>query len=68
MPEMSVEFDVYCSCGNGLCNQTEVKAPDRGFLWTVTIVPCEVCLDDAKEEGHSAGFDEGYDKGKDDVS
>jgi len=46
----SIEFEVWCSCGNGLCNQsTEVKGG-------ISVEPCEKCLDTA----HGEGYDEGY--------
>lgn len=54
-PEMV--FEVYCSCGNGLCNQTRVET--KGSRNRVTIEPCEKCLDNAKEEGDTAGYDRG---------
>jgi len=55
MPEIS--FEVYCSCGNGLCRQTDVKGSK------VYIEPCEKCLQKAKDEGYESGYDNGYDIG-----
>ncbi len=55
MPEIS--FEVYCSCGNGLCYQTKVDGTK------VTVEPCEVCLKNAKDEGDSDGYERGYDQG-----
>ena len=46
----SIEFEVWCSCGNGLCNQT------RDVKGGIEIEPCEKCLDRV----HSEGYDEGY--------
>ena len=47
-----LEFEVWCSCGNGLCNQTtDVKGG-------ISVEPCEKCLDKA----HGEGYDEGYSK------
>jgi len=57
MPELS--FEVWCSCGNGLCYQTKVKGS------AVTVEPCETCLTKANESGHQKGYDSGYDKGYD---
>jgi len=50
----SVEFEVWCSCGNGLCNQT--KDVKGGF----EVEPCEKCLEKAKEDGRDSGYTEGY--------
>ena len=64
MPEMEVEFEVWCgTCGDGLCNQTDVKPPPSGACWSVTVAACENCLERAKEEGHDKGFAKGYDEG-----
>lgn len=53
MPELKIEFEVFCSCGNGLCNKTTVdRRNDK-----ITIEPCEVCLGKAKDEGHQEGYD-----------
>lgn len=50
----SVEFEVWCSCGNGLCNQSkEIKGG-------ITVEPCEKCLEKAREDGRDSGYNEGY--------
>jgi len=56
MPELS--FEVFCSCGNGLCAQTKVISSARGEY--VTIEPCERCMDRARDEGEDIGYDKGY--------
>ena len=48
----SIKFEIWCSCGNGLCNQT------REVEGGVSVEPCEKCLDAAKEEGHTDGYNE----------
>ena len=58
MPSFEIDFEVYCSCGNGLCNQSE-GSNKRGPQ--VTVEPCEKCL--AKEYDH--GYDIGYAEGCD---
>lgn len=54
MPEFAVEFDVYCSCGKGLCFQSEVMKPRRVHVPCVVVEPCEDCVrkavKDAREE------------------
>jgi len=48
----SLEFEVWCSCGNGLCNQT------KGVKGGIEVEPCEKCLEAAKEEGRDEGYNE----------
>lgn len=49
--EVSIDFEVWCSCGNGLCAQSQNK---RGGI---QVEPCERCLKDAWDEGYSEGQD-----------
>ena len=59
MPELALEFEVYCSCGNGLCNQSsEGKTVHRGMPF-ITVAPCEKCQTSEYDRGHSDGYDEG---------
>ena len=55
MPTMNVDvdFQVWCSCGEGLCHATSCRGSH------VTVEPCPVCLEKAKEEGYSDGYDAG---------
>ncbi len=50
----AIEFEVWCSCGNGLCNQC---SETRGGI---AVEPCEKCIEEAKTEGYDEGYDEGY--------
>lgn len=50
MPQIEVE--VWCSCGNGLCGQSESRG--RGIV----VEPCEKCLENARSEGHTEGYTE----------
>jgi len=54
MPVLEIDLDVYCSCGNGLCRQSNIKNN------TVTVEPCEKCLSDKYDRGYEEGEDEGY--------
>jgi len=56
MPEFSVDFAVYCSCGNGLCTQSR-GSNKRGPQ--VTVEPCEKCLQTEYDKGYQEGYDEG---------
>lgn len=79
MPLISVEIsdevdiEVYCECGNGLCNTTSVERRCGSDAFVVE--PCEDCSvskrsegyddghGDGYAEGHTAGYDEGYQAG-----
>jgi len=58
MPEFSVDFEVFCSCGEGLCDQS-TGSNKRGPR--VTVEPCQKCL----QKEYDAGVEEGYKKGMD---
>jgi len=51
MPEFLVDFEVWCSCGEGLCRQSDTK----GF--NVTIEPCQKCIGQAYDEGYEKGYE-----------
>ena len=54
MPEMSVEFEVWCGCGNGLCGQVTVSV--KRSIPQIVVEPCEQCLDKARNEGENDGY------------
>ena len=55
MTVLELEFEVYCSCGAGLCQQTtEGLTRGRGMPF-VTVEPCEKCKDEARDEGRAQG-------------
>lgn len=61
----SIDFSVYCDkCGAGLCNETTVRHDSAEV--SISIEPCETCLENADEEGFERGKEEGYDDGKQD--
>lgn len=45
MKHLSMEFEIWCQCGNGLCRQSSLK--DTSF----TVEPCADCLKEAYEKG-----------------
>ena len=58
MPALELEFEVYCSCGEGLCQQTtEGQTRGRGMPF-ITVEPCEHCI----SEAHDKIYDKGYDQ------
>ena len=65
----SVEVEVYCAeCNAGLCNQTEsVQTRSRGMP-AFLVVPCDRCLERARDEGRDEGKDEAEDKFRDRIA
>ena len=62
MPSFDVEFEIFCSCGAGLCNQSSTS-PGRRNIPFVTVEPCQQCLADAKDASYNQGRDAGYEQG-----
>jgi len=63
MPELkailegTVDFEVFCSCGSGLCSSTEVRQQyGRNKL---IVEPCEKCLLQEYDDGYHQGYDAG---------
>ena len=61
MPEIRVEIEVYCTCGNGLCNQTSEGTKYNRPCFTVE--PCEKCLDKSYEHGYLEAIDKSQEEG-----
>ena len=62
MPEFEVEvsFDVYCSCGAALCNQSSTQDYRRSYGGTprsLIVEPCQACMDKAEVKGYDEGYD-----------
>ena len=61
----SIEFQVWCSCGDGLCRQTSDVSGG------ISVEPCESCLErkrgEGYEDGHAEGYQDGYDEGYQDA-
>jgi hypothetical protein len=60
MPSFEVEFEVYCSCGEHLCNQSTGSSNKRGPA--VTVEPCQKCLKKEYDSGYDDGYKEGQEK------
>lgn len=58
MPILDLEFEVFCSCGNGLCNNS-TEGSNRHSQY-ITVEPCAKCLESSYDEGHEKGHEEGY--------
>jgi len=54
MPTLELEFEVYCSCGRGLCGNT--KEGTNGHSQYITVEPCEKCLGAKYDEGFADGY------------
>ena len=50
-----IEFEIWCSCGEGLCNQS--KETKGGVI----VEPCEKCKERSRDEGYDDGYSKGYD-------
>ena len=56
MPEVSIDIEVYCSCGEGLCNQSTGDSGRYGPK--VTVEPCLKCQSEEYERGYEEGYKE----------
>lgn len=56
MPTIDLEIEVWCSCGEGLCNQSTGGSGRRGPH--ITVEPCEKCLSRARNDGYDEGYEE----------
>lgn len=59
---VTVSFEVYCECGEGLCANSSVTRR-RGYP-CVIVEPCPKCQQREYDKGHEAGYDKGFDYGK----
>ena len=55
MPEITIDIEVWCSCGEGLCHQSSEHAGNRTGI---DVEPCEKCINAARQEGHDEGYTE----------
>jgi len=53
-------FEVWCTCGRGLCGSTSVTN-GRGMRF-ITVEPCSDCMASSKKEGVEEGEEGGRDK------
>lgn len=56
MPQINVEIEVYCSCGEGLCNSTSTKNTRLGEA--LVVEPCSSCIAHADEQGYDRGYNQ----------
>ena len=63
MPEIEVNIELYCTCGEGLCRHSKATTTRTRNEPMFEIAPCAKCLDSAREEGYDEGHDAGYQLG-----
>jgi hypothetical protein len=54
VPEITIDVEIWCSCGAGLCRQSTVHPRGRGII----VEPCERCLKEAEKKGHEEAQEE----------
>jgi len=52
---INVDFEVFCSCGEGLCNSCTVGTTTRRGMPYIEVEPCQKCLDKQYELGVEEG-------------
>lgn len=64
MPELDaiIEFEVFCTCGNGLCSVTSVRYSKIRNIPQLEIDPCPICKKASYEEGYDKGYIDGNEK------
>ena len=55
MPTVRVDVEVWCSCGEGLCDKASEHPRKQGLI----VEPCKLCVEAAKEEAYKEGFEDG---------
>ena len=58
MPNVTINVEVYCKCGEGLCLQTESKFTAQRQEPCFIVAPCSACLDEARDAGQNQGYDD----------
>jgi hypothetical protein len=61
MPEfdIEIEFEVYCgTCGKGICHLADTRKSHNRGTNQVSVVPCENCMDNAREEAREEAISE----------
>lgn len=52
MPTLKLEFEVYCSCGRGLCGNTTEDRKRNSII----VEPCDSCLEEKYIDGNADGY------------
>ena len=62
MPELTVEFEAFCECGNGLCGNISTRNSYNRNIPQIVVEPCEKCMERVREEGKEEGYKEGVEE------
>jgi len=63
MPTMTVTFEVFCICGEGLCNKTTTRSSRGRLMPQIVVEPCEKCKAEAYRTGYYVGSE--FEKNRD---
>ena len=59
MLSFDIEFEVFCTCGNGLCHQSKIRTSWNRGANQIVVEPCRVCSSEKYDEGNRDGYQEG---------
>ncbi len=63
--EVEVEIEVYCnSCGDGMCNETDVCTTYNRKANSLRVNACPKCLEKQNSIGYDKGYEEGYEQAR----
>jgi len=63
MPNIEVNIEIYCSCGEGLCGQTRGEFDSKGNP-SFVVSPCLKCFTRAQDDGYEEGYEQGIEKAR----
>ena len=47
---VDVDFEVFCTCGNGMCGDTDTRESRNRRYPQAVVAPCTKCLEAARDE------------------
>jgi hypothetical protein len=56
MPTFTIDFDfeVFCKCGNGMCNSTETRESRKRGYPQIVVNPCDACIASEREDAEDS--------------
>ena len=63
MTDITVNVEIYCSCGEGLCNQTDGTVTRNRREPCFIVEPCTKCMTTEYERGETAGREAAAEEG-----
>ncbi|KKK89787.1 hypothetical protein LCGC14_2729590 [marine sediment metagenome] len=58
MTDITLNVEIYCSCGEGLCNQTDGTSTRHRSAPCFVVEPCTKCLEREYDRGYSKAEDD----------